>query len=213
MKKRDQDLVKEGEWAISNTVMENTWCSSEKEWNQVWKREIFQQHQCKVGGITESQEKPLHVPMGKAVSRGAKGLLTAKDLEGVGIAPHPDHLQHGLDCNALFVLELLQFVKSLWQGLEFWECWLSSQEWRWLMAIPECSLGCQEGVTRIAVLSTYEIHGFRILITSREFLGRISGRPFRNFRAQRAELAVSAGQQIRKERWCWASCQYQPWSP
>lgn len=45
--------------------------------------------------------------------RGAKGLLTAKDLEAVGAAPHPDHLQHELDFAALFILEFLRFMKSV----------------------------------------------------------------------------------------------------
>lgn len=50
---------------------------------------------------------------GKVVPRGAKGLLTARELEAVGAAPNPDHLQHGLDFTALFILELLQLTKSL----------------------------------------------------------------------------------------------------
>lgn len=64
----------EGEWAMSNIVMEDTWCSSEKQSETKYGRErsSWEQHQCMVGEITESQEKPLDVPMEETCAKRSK---------------------------------------------------------------------------------------------------------------------------------------------
>lgn len=67
----------EGEWAMSSIVMENTCCSSETKYGR--ESSSLEQHQCKVAGITESQEKPLDVPTGESCAKRSKG---ASDSQG-----------------------------------------------------------------------------------------------------------------------------------